>query len=43
MALEHLRHQYHTSALTNEVHNFVLVQGGQKLSAKAPKNVKSIL
>ena len=32
--IEHLRHQYHTSALSNEVHNVVLAQGAQKLSAK---------
>ena len=32
--IEHRRHYYHTSALSNEVCNFVLAQGAQKLSAK---------
>ena len=31
--IEHLRHHYSTSALSNEVYNFVLSQGAQKLSA----------
>ena len=32
--IEHQRHWYHTSALSNEVCNFVLAKGAQKLSAK---------
>ena len=32
--IDHFRHQYHTSALSNEVYNFALAQGAQKLSAK---------
>ena len=30
-AIDYQRHQYHASALSNEVHNFVLAQGAQKL------------
>ena len=32
-AIEYLSHQYHTSALSNELYNFILAQGAQKLSA----------
>ena len=32
-AIEHLRHQYHASTLSNEVCNFILAQEAQKLSA----------
>ena len=32
-AIKHQIHQYHTSALSNEVYNFVLSQVAQKLPA----------
>ena len=33
LSSEHLRHQYHTLALSNKVYNFISTQGAQKLSA----------
>jgi len=32
-AIEHLRHSYHTLALSKKVYNFVFTQGTQNLSA----------
>ena len=32
-AIKHQRHQYHTSAISNEICNLVLSQGAQKLPA----------
>ena len=39
-ALDLLRHQYHTSELSNNVYNFVLAQGAQKLQLQVQTNIR---